>query len=183
MLHVEKRKRFLSPVPQISRSDLERISSQRLLEAGPSVPLIVHDVFVAETSTKIADVQDSMRTVARDVDVLASKLATLQDRAEQQHRWYGFAKSEQRVRESKLEECLRHCRTLKVRLDKMEARSGGNYHAYNSFEAVSRKLAEFDHLRDEAQRAERNAMARTWLFCGAVLLSAIIVVSSYAIPG
>ena len=36
---------------------------------------------------------------------------------------------------------VRGFRDLKARLDRMEARSGGDYHAYNSFEAVSRKLA------------------------------------------
>jgi hypothetical protein len=183
VLHVNERKRIHSPVPQISRADLERISSKRLLEAGPSVPLIVHDVFVAETASKIETLSDSMRTVARDIDVLTSKLATLQDRADQQHRWYGFAKSAQQVREAKLEECLRHCRDLKGRIDKMDARSGGNFHAYNSFEAVSRKIAELDRCREDAQRVERAALGRTWLFCAAVVLSALIVVSSYAMPG
>ncbi len=65
----------------------------------------------------------------------------------------------------------------------MEARSDGNFHAYNSFEAVSRKLAELEHFKDEAERVERNVTFRAWLFCGALVLAAAIVVVSNIIAG
>jgi len=78
---------------------------------------------------------------------------------------------------------LRHFRELKARLDKMEARHDGNYHAYNSFEGVSRKLAELEHFKDEAQRVERNVTFRAWLFCGALVASAAIIVVSNFVSG
>jgi hypothetical protein len=183
VLQVEEGKRFSTPIPTVSHTELERISSARLLEAGPSVPLIVHDVFVAETASKISELQESMRAVSRDVEIFATKLAALEDAADQQTRWHAFSKSEQRVRDAKLEEMLQSCRALKARIDKMEARSNGNFHAYNSFEAVSRKLAELERNQNEAQRVERNAFARMWMFCAAVVLSATIIVASYALTG
>ena len=96
----------------------------------------------------------------RDVDELAAKVAELQDASDVEHRWYAFQQSDKRAREAKLDEMLRRCHDLKARLDRMEARNDGNYHAYTSFEAVSRKLAELEHFRDEAQRVERNVTLR-----------------------
>jgi hypothetical protein len=79
------------------------------------------------------------------------------------------------VREAKLDEMLARYRDLKARLDKMNARNDGDYHAYNSFEAVSRKIAELEDFRDEARRVERNVTFRAWLFCGALAASAVIL--------
>lgn len=183
MLRVNERKRFSSPVPVISRSDLEKIAKTSLLQAGPSMPLIVRDGFIAETANKIDELQGSTRVLARDVDVLASKVAALHERSDQEHRWYRFRTSEQRARDAKLDEMVRHCRDLKARLDKMDARSNGNFHAYNSFEAVSRKLAELEQFKDEAQRVERGVLVRTWLFSAALVLSALIIVASDVLPG
>jgi len=183
VLQVEEGKRFSAPIPTISHSELERISSARLLEAGPSVPLIVHDVFVAETASKIGELQESMRAISRDVDIFSKKLAALEDNAEQQARWHAFLKSEQRVRDARLQDMLQSCRALKARIDKMEARANGDFHCYNSFEAVSRKLAELERQQEDAQRVERNAFARMWMFCAAVVLSATIIVASYALTG
>jgi len=183
VLRVDERKRFSSPVPVNSRSDLEKISTAPRLEAGPAVPLIARDSFVAETATKIDQLQASMRLLARDMDRLSSKVAELEHGANQDQRWYAFQQSEKRIREAKLDEMLRHFRELKARLDKMEARHDGNYHAYNSFEGVSRKLAELEHFKDEAQRVERNVTFRAWLFCGALVASAAIIVASNFVSG
>ncbi len=184
MLRVDERKRFSSSIALLSQTGLEKISTTpRLVEVGPSVPLIARDSFVAETATKIDQLQATIRLLARDVDELAGKVGGLEHGADQDQRWYAFQQSEKRMREAKLDEMLRRFRELKARLDKMNARSDGNYHAYNSFEAVSRKLAELEHFKDEARRVERNVTLRAWLFCGALMLATGIIVVSNLIFG
>jgi hypothetical protein len=114
--------------------------------------------------------------MSRDLGQLAAKVGELQEAAAQDQRWYIYQQSEKRSKQAQLEELLRGCRDLKARLDKIEQRSGGNYHAYNSFEAVSRKLAEFETFKDEARRIERSMMLRAWLLFGAVSVTAVVVV-------
>jgi hypothetical protein len=183
VLRVDERKGFSSQLALLSRGELDKAASAPPLDAGPAVQLIARDSFVAETASKIEQMQATIRLLTRDVGELAGKVAGLQDTTDQEHRWYAFQQSERRTREARLEEMVRCCRDLKARLDRIEGRSAGNYHAYNSFEAVSRKLAELEHFRDEAQRVERNVTLRAWLFCGALLLAAAIVVASTYVSG
>jgi hypothetical protein len=147
-------------------------------DTAPSVPLIARDSFVAETASKLEQLQASMRLLSRDFGLLGDKVGALKDASDQEHRWYAFQKSEKRSREAKLEEVVRTCRELKGRLDKIESRSGGNFHAYTSFEAVSRKLAELESFRDEAQRTERRVTIRAWIFCGTMTAALAIVLLS-----
>ncbi len=184
MLRATERKRFSSSIALIPPSGLEKISTvPRLVAAGPHVPLIARDPFVVETATKIDQLQATIRLLARDVDALAGKVSELEHGANRDQRWFAFQQGEKRVREAKLDEMLRRCRDLKTRLDKMDARSDGNYHAYNSFEAVSRKIAELEHFKDEAERVERRVTFRAWLFCGALAASAVILGVANIISG
>ena len=57
------------------------------------------------------------------------------------------------------------------RLDRMEARSGGDYHAYNSFEAVSRKLGEIERSTNERARRKDG---RAWLVSGMLIVTAFV---------
>jgi len=91
-------------------------------------------------------------------------MAEIHETAGQDHRLHAFQQSQQRVKENKLEDVARICRDLKARLDRIEAHATGDYHAYNSFEAVSRKLEEL----------ERPRRARRWLFRGSLVVAAII---------
>jgi Mg2+ and Co2+ transporter CorA len=183
VLRVDERKRFSSSIALLPRSGLEKTSPIPRLEAGPSVPLIARDAFVAETASKIEQLQATIRLLARDIDALSSKVSELDHGASVEQRWFAFQTSEKRAREAKLDEMQRRFRDLKARLDRMDARSNGDYHAYNSFEAVSRKLAELESFRDEARRVERNITFRTWLFCGALVVAAGIIVASNILAG
>ena len=78
---------------------------------------------------------------------------------------------------------IRRERDLKARLDKIEVRSGGNYHAYKNFEDVSRKLGEFEQWREEAKQIGRKAAFRAWLFCGTLLAAASIFGLSVVLSG
>lgn len=174
MLRVGERKGISQSLTLLPRVHLERTNSAPPLKPGATVPIIAHGSF-SDTSGKIEQMQATIRLLTRDVDQLADKVAELQGTAEQDKRWHTFQQSERRAREAKLDEMLHRWRDLKGRLDKMNARSGGDYHAFNSFEAVSRKIAEFEHFRDEAKRVERTVTMRAWLFCGAIAFSATII--------
>jgi hypothetical protein len=183
VLRVDERKRFSSSIALLPRSGLEKTSAIPRLEAGPAVPLIARDAFVVETANKIEQLQATIRLLARDIDQLSGKVGELEHGANQDHRWHAFQQGEKRAREAKLDEMQRRFRELKARLDRMDARSDGNYHAYTSFEAVSRKLAELEDFKHEARRVERNVTFRAWLFCGALVVAAGIIVASNVISG
>jgi hypothetical protein len=139
-------------------------------ETGP-----VRDSFIAETAIKIDQLQQTNRQLVSDVEELVVKVAALQEACALEDRWYGFHQAEKRVGESKLDEMARCSRNLKARLDKIEVRAGGNYHAYNCFAEVSRKLGELEHSSEEAKRIGRKAVFRAWLLCGTLLTAATIV--------
>ena len=94
-----------------------------------------------------------------------------------EERWYAFHQGKKRAKESKLDETVRYCRDLKARLDRIEARGSGDYHAYSSFEAVSRKLAEHERLLDD--RAERKNVLRACLFSAMLIASVAILGLSF----
>ena len=173
MLRVEERR---GRPTLLSKAAADRTTPDIRYDIAPSVPLIARDSFVAETASKMEQLQATVRLMSRDLGQLASKVAELQEASAQEQRWQTFQHGEKRSKQAKLEELLRGCRDLKARLDKIEQRSGGNYHAYNSFEAVSRKLSELETFRDEARRSERAMMMRAWVLFGAVSVAAIVVV-------
>jgi len=143
----------------LSKAAADRTTPEIRYDIAPSVQLIARDSFVAET---------------------ASKIEQLQATAEQDLRWQTFQKGEKRSKEAKLEELVRSCRDLKARFDRIEARSGGDFHAYNSFEAVSRKISELETFRDEARRIERTLTLKAWLLCAAVGAAALVIVLANA---
>jgi hypothetical protein len=183
VLRIEDRESLAPSLPLVTRNGAERAAPSLRFEAAPAVQLVGRDSFVAETATKLEQLQASLRIMSREVTELTRKVAELHDTATQDHRWHAFQESERRARETKFDETLRCCRDLKARLDRIEPRTGGDYHAYNSFEAVSRKLAELEHFRDEARRVERKVTLRAWLFCGAMVLAASIIVTSHVLAG
>lgn len=177
MLRVEDR----GGRPPLLSKAAEKPAADIRFEAAPSVQLIARDSYVAETASKIEQMQATLRLVARDMGQLAAKVGELQQAAEQDQRWHAFQQNEKRSRETKLDELLRGCRDLKARLDRIEARSGGDFHAYNSFEAVSRKLAEFEDFRQEAQRIERTLTVKAAILCAAVGAAALVIVLANAL--
>jgi len=166
-----------SRVEVAERRDHDAVPA-RSFEAGPE-----RDSFIAESAIKIDQLQATSRRLMSDVGELVVKVAALQEACALEDRWYGFHQAEKRLGESKLDEMARCYRDLKVRLDKIEARSGGNYHAYKNFEDVSRKLGEFEHWREEAKQIGRKAAFRAWLFCGTLLAAASIFGLSLVLSG
>jgi hypothetical protein len=138
-------------------------ASQGIID--PPVSTSERDGFIAETAVKFDQLQAGHRILAREVSELAAKVAEIHETAGQDHRLHAFQQNEQRAKESKLEEVARICRDLKGRLDRIEAHATGDYHAYNSFEAVSRKLGELERPRRTARR---------WLFRGTLVVVAML---------
>jgi hypothetical protein len=161
--------------------NIDKSTPEIRYDIAPSVPLIARDSFVAETASKMEQLQATMRLMSRDVTQLATKVGELHDAAEQDQRWQTFQRGEKRGKEAKLDELLRGSRDLKARLDRIESCSKGNFHAYNSFEAVSRKFAELETFRDEARRIERTLTLKTWLLCGAIGAAALVIVLANAL--
>ena len=156
----------------------EQKATAQSLEAGSE-----RDNFIAETAIKIDRLQETNRLLLSDVGELVVKVAALQEACALEDRWYGFHQAEKRVGETKLDEMVRYYRDLKGRLDKIETRAGGNYHAYQNFAEVSRKLGELERSSEEAKRIGRKAVFRAWLFCGTLLAAAAIVGLSIALAG
>jgi hypothetical protein len=167
--------------PLLSKAPVERPTPEVRYDIAASVPLIARDSFVAETASKIEQLQATLRLMSRDLGQLAAKVGDLQATSEQDKRWQTFQSSEKRSKEAKLEELVRGTRDLKARLDRIEARSAGDFHAYNSFEAVSRKLAELETLREEARRIERTLTLKAWVLCAAVGAAALVIVLANAL--
>ena len=165
----------------LSKAAIEKSGPDIRFEVAPSVPLIARDSFVAETAGKIEQLQATLRLMSRDLSQVAGKVAHLESSSEQEQRWQTFQTSEKRSKEMKLDELVRGYRDLKARLDRIEARTGGDFHAYNSFETVSRKLAELETFRSDAKRMERTLTLKAWLLTMAVGASALVIVLANAL--
>lgn len=151
-----------------------RLASVQTLEVGPE-----RDRFVAETATKIEQLQATIRVLTRDVEELVGNVAEVREIAGQDHRLYAFQQNEKHAKDSKIDEMVRSFRGLKARLDKIEARTDGDYHAYGSFEAVSRKLHQLEHSRGRA--GNRGDTFRAWLLC-CTLIAATAMIGLSILP-
>ena len=169
----------ITPLP--SRSGESEVTSERHNRANHSLePGPARDSFVAETATKIEQLQAAVERLTHGIEGLTDKVAALEDVCALEDRWYAFHQGEKRAKDNKLDETVRYCRDLKARLDRIEARDGGDYHAYSSFEAVSRKLAEHERLLDD--RAKRKNVLRACLFSAMLIASVAIVGLSMFLP-
>jgi hypothetical protein len=170
-------------VSPLVKSPPEKLGALQRHDAAPGIALSARDGFVAETALKMDQLQASIRILTRDFGRLSDKVAELQETAAREDRGYAYQQAEKRSRDTKLEEMVRSFRDLKARLDRMEARSGGNYHAYNSFEAVSRKLAEIERAQEQAKPSRRGDTLRACLLAGAVIAAAAIIGISLMLAG
>ena len=142
--------RFTRPVEALG-IDAPVSTSERdgsMAESAVELDQLQASVLVLQRA--IADLADR-----RAVADLADRLTKIEEVAGQDHRLHAFLQVQQHSKDDKLDEVVRMCRDLKARLDRIEARSSGDYHAYTTFEAVSRKLRELERSRQAARR---------WLF-------------------
>ena len=104
--------------------------------------LIARDAFVAETSIKLEQLHAEMKSLGRELQLVKGDLAELRDDATRSYRFSEFVDREHKMRSTKLEELSRRFDYLKSRFDAIDGNSKGDYQAFNSFEAVSRRLTE-----------------------------------------
>jgi len=147
-------------------------------ETAPIIALNARDGFVIDITLKIDQLQANLRILTRELGQLSAKLVELQESAAQDDRSYVFLQSERRSRDAKVEEMVRSFRDLKARLDRMDVRSAGDFHAYNSFEAVSRKLAELEQASEEVKNSKRGDTLRACFIAGAMITAAAIIALS-----
>jgi septal ring factor EnvC (AmiA/AmiB activator) len=160
------------------KSPPDILSTFQRHDTAPIIALNARDGFVIDTALKIDQLQANLRILTRELSQLSAKLAELQESAAQDDRSYVYLQSERRSRDAKLDEMVRSFRDLKARLDRMEVRSDGYFHAYTSFEAVSRKLAELEEASEEAKKSKRGDTLRACLIAGAMITAAAIVALS-----
>ncbi len=181
MLSVDDPMDLAALVSPLVKSPPEKLSTLQRHDAAPVIALSARDgrdSFVAETALKIDQLQASVRLLTREVGQLSGKVAGLQETSAQEDRSYAYQQTEKRSRDAKLNEMVRSFRDLKARLDRIEARSSGDYHAYNSFEAVSRKLAELERTGEQTKASKRGDTLRACLIAGAMIAAATIIALS-----
>ena len=129
---------------------IKAVPAQEIID--PPIAPSERDGFIAETAVKLDQLQASQRVLSREVAELVSRVTKIEEVAGQDHRLHAFQQGQQRSKGDAVDDVARVCRDLKARLDRIEVRSNGDYHAYNSFEAVSRKLGELERPRRTARR-------------------------------
>lgn len=145
---------------------------------APSVPLISRDAFVTETSIKLEQVQVELRALRREVDALNGRIGELRKDTDQTQRFYTYLDGEQRAKAGKIDDVARRFGALKDRVDKIDGRSSGDYHAYSSFEAVSRRLTELGAIERSFRAQERQLKLSAGLFCASLMLCIVTVLFS-----
>ena len=147
------------------------------LPAAPTVQLLPRDAFVAEVSIKLDRLATECKSLAREMELLRGDIAELRDETDRNQRHQTFQEKEQRLKGVRLDEVQCRVADLKSRLDMIDVRPNGNYSAFNSLEAVSRKLTELCSLERSFRDVERKLELATWLFCGSVLAWLLIVLA------
>lgn len=143
---------------------------------GPALPLISRDAYVVETSAKLDVLQRELAAAKVELADMKRKLDFVTEETEQKRRFEHFLESEQRTRAEATDETRRIARELKSRLDRIEAKTGGNYHGYATFEAISKRLTELGDERSAWQRAARDLKINAALLCSGVMAWAVLIV-------
>lgn len=113
---------------------------------GAAVQLIARDTFVAETAVKLDQLVLEMKSLARELQLVKGDIAELRDEASRSYRFSEFLDREHKMRSAKVEDLARRFDYLKSRFDAIDGNSKGDYHAFQNFEAVSRRLTELGVL-------------------------------------
>ena len=154
--------------------DLDRIER---VPVGSGTTLIGRDTQVSELSMKLDRVQSDLKALRRDLDLAKGDISELREETERNARLNSFQEKDQRTRSLKLEEMQRRLSEVKGRLDQFTSFGSGDFTAYNSFEAVSRKLTELSSMERRFKEMEQKLKLSAGLFCGSVLLWLLAIVA------
>jgi hypothetical protein len=137
-------------------------------DPGPAVQLIARDAFVSETAIKLDQLAIEIKSVGRDIQLLKSDLAEIKDEAAQNFRFSQIIDREHKSRAAKLDELSKRFDYLKARFDAIDGHSKGDYHAFRSFEDVSRRLTELGALERDFRQTKKKLALSVGLFAASV---------------
>jgi hypothetical protein len=140
------------------------------MPSGASVQLIARDAFVAETAVKLDQLALEVKSLGREMQLVKSDIAELRDEASCSYRLSEFIDREHKARSAKLEELSRRFDYLKSRFDAIDGNSKGDYHAFRTFEAVSRRLTELGGLEREFRNVSRRLTLGVAAFAASLLV-------------
>lgn len=143
------------------------------LERSPSAPavqLISRDAFVTETAIKLDQLIIEMRSLGRDLQLIKSDIAELREEASRGYRFSEFVEREHKARATKLEELARRFDYLKARFDAIDGNSKGDYQAFRTFEAVSRRLTDLGALEREFRNVSWKLRVSVGLFATSLVV-------------
>ena len=138
--------------------------------SGSAVQLIARDAFVAETAIKLDQVSLEMKALVRELELVKGDIAELRDEASRSYRFSEFLDREHKTRATKLEDLSRRFEYLKSRFDTIDGNSKGDYHAFQTFEAVSRRLTELGALERDFRDVSWKLKLSVGLFAGSLLV-------------
>ena len=138
--------------------------------SGAAVQLIARDAFVAETAVKLDQLALEMKSLARELQLVKGDIAELRDGASRSYRFSEFLDREHKTRSAKVEDLARRFDYLKSRFDAIDENSKGDYHAFQTFEAVSRRLTELGSLEREFRDVSFKLKASVAVFAGSLLV-------------
>lgn len=168
----------------ISQGRRQNGKAKRLLPAPPAInmpidtgpraevpvwALVARDAQVTELAIKVDRLQRQLETANSELSLVRQSLAQALDEADLMRRREVLIETQNRMRLEKQDGTLRLVREVKQRLDAIEARRGGNYHGYATFEAVSIRLTELGELEKKMSVLARRQASSVALACaGAV---------------
>ena len=148
------------------------------VRSAPSVPLIARDAFVSETAIKLDQTIAEMKEISRELQLVKSDIAVLRDEAARNYRFSEFMEREHKSRAAKLDDLARRFDYLKSRFDAADGKSNGDYQAFRSFEAVSRRLTELGALEREFRDTAWKLKLSVGLFAASLAVWVLIVVTA-----
>lgn len=177
MLELSKQKAVGVKLPALLGRQFGQLSLE-LSEPAPTVQLIARDSFVAEVSIKIDQLCAEMRNISRDIEMTKGDIATLRDESERNFRFAAFQDTDRRTAIGRHESLSKRVEDVKRQVDHIRGQMSGDCEAYNSFEAVSRKLCELTAFEREFRGEIRRAQMSAYLFCGSVLMWLFVVLAT-----
>ncbi len=176
MLDVRVPERKQSKLPAVLPDPVECVEFQRL-GAAPAVQLIARDSFVSDMAIKLDQLHIEIGGLARELESVKAKIAELREDSDRNHRFSAFQETQQRANADKLDEALRRCKDLRERIERIDSKSSGNYHAYNSLESVSIKLTELSALERQFRNVDHKLKLSAGIFCASVVLWLLAVLA------
>lgn len=144
--------------------------------SGAAVQLIARDTFVAETAVKLDQMALEMKSLGRELALIKGDIAELRDESTRGYRFSEFLDREHKARTAKVEDLSRRFDYLKSRFDTIDGNSKGDYHAFQNFESVSRRLTELGSLEREFRDVSWKLKLSVGVFAASLLVWASMVV-------